>query len=308
MFKIAVLSFFVLLFTIPLSAQQGDELLVYAVKGKVSSIFNNQESPVKIGKVLPAASTIRTEKGASLTVICSKGKPYSVSKEGTYSVAKWKDSCRTGGNSVSSSYFKFVWNQLYAYSPEHKEEMRKKTEMAVVRGDEPETSIAKKKPVLEFSRGMDTLNYDGNNFPLSWNGLFYTGKYIFSLYNEKGKLLYRDSTRYTYINTDDLKQLLKEGGSYRWTIGGKGLITSKKRLLRYVPAQKTADHLNKILTPLDMPEDTASFYFRVAYLLEKDNYLAQAYNWYQKANDASDSEVELYRDQLIRFRNEFWIR
>ncbi|HUR66506.1 MAG TPA: hypothetical protein VMZ03_09150 [Chitinophagaceae bacterium] len=289
-------------------AQKGDELLVYAVKGKVSSVFNNQESPVKIGKVLPAGATIKTEKGASVTVLCSKGKAFSVTKEGSYPVSNWKDSCRVASNSVTANYFKYIWGQLYTYSPQYKEETRKKSEMAVVRGDEPTGSGTRKKPRIEFSPGMDTLNYDGNNFPLSWNGIFYTGKYIFTLYNAKGKLLYRDSTRYTYITTDDIKHLLNEGNTYRWTIGGKGIPASKKKVLQYVRAPKAADHLSKIQVPLDITEDSASVFFRIAYLLERSHYLAEAYTWYLKANDASDPEVELYRDQLIRFRNEFWIR
>jgi hypothetical protein len=308
MFKITILSFFALLLSATTRAQQGDEMLVYAVKGKVSSIFNNQESPVKIGKVLPAGATIKMEKGASVTILCSKGRPFSITKEGSYPVAFWKDSCRMANSSVTANYFKYIWGQLYTYSPQYKEEMRKKSEMAVVRGDEPPGSNTKKKAKLEFSDGMDTVNYDGINFPLSWNGIFFTGKYRFSLYDSKGRLIFKDSTRYTYMNTDDLKHLLKEGNTYRWTIGGKGIPTSKKKVLVYVKQPKAAAHLNKLLAPLDIPEDSASAFFRMAYFLEKSHYLAQAYNYYQRAHDASDPEVELYRDQLIRFRNEFWIR
>lgn len=308
MFKITILSFFALLLSVTSLAQQGDELLVYAVKGNVSSVFNDQETPVKIGKVLPVGSIIKTRKGASITVLCSKGKPFSITKEGSYPVSNWKDSCRSGGGSVTSNYFKYIWGQLYTYSPQYKEEMRKKSEMAVVRGEQPPGSNTKKKAKLEFSSGMDTVNYDGINFPLSWNGIFYTGKYRFSLYDSKGKLIFKDSTRYTYINTDDLKHLLKEGNTYRWSIGGKGIPTSKMKVLIYVKHPTATAYLNKLSIPLDISEDSALVFFRIAYLLEKSHYLAQAYNYYQRANDASDPETELFRDQLIRFRNEFWIR
>lgn len=308
MIKIITLAFSFALLSLPLAAQQGDELLVYAVKGEVYSIFNNKESPVKIGKVLKPEATIKMGKGASVTMLCSKGKPISLTTEGKFPVTRWKDSCRVTTGSISSSYFKYIWNQLYAYSPEHKEEMKKKSDMAVRRGDEPTGTAGKKKPKLEFSSGMDTLKYTGNDFPLSWNGVHYTGKYIFSLYDAKGKLLYKDSTRFTYINTESIKYLLKEGNTYRWTIGGRGLPVSRKRVLRFVAPQKAADHLDRLLLPVAFPEDSAAAFFRIAYMLERSHYLAEAYNWYQKANDASDPEIDLYRDQLIRFRNEFWIR
>ena len=59
--------------------------------------------------------------------------------------------------------------------------------------------------------------------------------------------------------------------------------------------------------PTAIPEDSASQYFRIAFLLEKKHYLADALTWYQKATLA-DPSIEAYRDKFIRFRNEFWIR
>lgn len=290
----------------PAFAQQGDELLVYAVKGKVTAFYNNQETVVKIGKVLHPGTVLKTDKGASLTLLCSKGRPLSINKEGTYPVNNWKDSCRSTSGSLSSSFFKYIWGQMYIYSPEHKEEQRKKSELAVVRGEEP--VVANKKVAkLEFKKGMDTVHYDGNNFPLSWNGINYNKPYVFNLYDTKGKTIYSLTTRYSYIPIDSFRHVLAEGNNYRWSVSAKGLPVSRKRVLKYIPKEKAAAYLEKVMQPLPFEEDTAASYYRRAFLLEKAHYLAQALLWYEKAMQA-DPEMDLYRDQYIRFSNDFWIR
>lgn len=300
--------FVFLLLAVSSEAQRGDELLVYSVKGKVTAIYKKKETQVKIGKVLVPGCVIKTEKDAKLTMLCTKGKPISLAKQGSFPVTRWKDSCKTTTASITSNYFKYIWDQLYSYSPEHKEQMRRRNDMAVARG-EPSAGIKPKKfTKLEFSKGMDTVNYDGSPFRLSWSGSGYKGYYHFTLYDEKAaKILYQDSLKRNFIAIDSFRHLLTEGESYRWTIAAYGVPVSKKRVLNYVSHQQTESETGQLLKPLPFPEDSATTSFRVAYILERMHFLAEAYNWYTKANE-QNPDMELYRDQLIRFRNEFWIR
>ncbi len=296
------------LYCLPVIAQRGDELLVYAVKGKVTSVFKNTETTVKVGKVLYPGMILKTEENASLTMLCTKGKPISVSRKGNYPVTKWKDSCKTDAHSVTANYFKFVWSQLYAYSPENKEEMRKRNEMAVARGEPFETIQTKKPKKLVFSKGMDIVCYDGRHFPLSWNIRYYSGPYYFKLYDASGgKLLYQDSLYNNFISLDSLKQFLVTGKKYQWTVSAKGIPVSAKKMIYAVPVAETEKLRLFLSAPLGITEDTAAVFFRTAYLMEQKHYLAEAYEWYLKAGHL-DPEMELYRDQIIRFRNEFWIR
>lgn len=297
-----------LFFSFPLLAQRGDELLVYAVKGTVTAVYKKQESPVKIGKVLLPGAVIKTEKDASLTMLCTRGKPISLTRQGSFPVLKWKDSCRSGSASLTTNYFKYIWDQMYSYSPEHLAELRKRNDMAVARGEPPPNFKPKKFTKLEFSPGMDTVNYDGSTFPLSWKGSGYNGFYHFTLYNAKGdSVLYKDSLRSNFILIDSIRHLVSPGKSYRWTVLAKGAPVSKKRVLNYVSADETAELTNAYLKPLPIPEDSATTSFRVAYMLEKRHFFAEACRWYQKASE-QNPEMELYRDQFIRFRNEYWIR
>src|SRR5215213_3812616 len=103
-----------------LCAQKGDELLVYSLKGGVTVVENNNESRAKIGKILKPGSVIKTQKLAKLTMVCKQGKAISLTKEGIFPVETWKDSCLVSNNSITTKYFQYVWDQLYARSDDYK--------------------------------------------------------------------------------------------------------------------------------------------------------------------------------------------
>lgn len=296
------------LFTLSLFAQRGDELLVYAVKGKVTAMYKKKETTVRIGKVLVPGAVIKTDKDASLTMLCNKGKPIQVEKQGSFPVTKWRDSCRVTHSSITSNYFKYIWDQLYSYSPESKAK-RRRDDMAVSRGDPPPGAI---KPVkftkLVFSKGMDTVNYDGTAFPLSWTGNGYRGFYHFTLFDDLGlSVIFKDSVRTSFIPIGNFSHLLEPGKRYCWTVFATGVPVSRKRVLNFVKAEETSQMTEFFLRPTAIPEDSATTSFRVAYMLEQRHFLAEAFQWYQKASE-QNPELVLFRDQLIRFRNEYWIR
>lgn len=314
--KNKILIILVLLYSLNGAAQQPNDLLVYSVKGKVlvmRAADSSKALPVKIGSVLHNGDRINTEKNATLTMLCNQGKTIVLNKEGNFAVKKWKDSCKTQQNSLSSSYFRFIWGQMYSYSPENIAAHHPKSDLAVVRGEQPDDMVtAGTKPAtLSFSKGMDTVVYFNqlDNFPLSWTAGNYSGKFIFRLYNEKGtKLLYKDTLRTSFIPIGRFLDKMMPGKNYRWSVSMKKGNPSKKRVLKYKAGTAEAE---KFIAGLRLPdgveEDSATASFRVAYMLEQRHYLEPALLWYERANAAAPDN-ELFRDQLTRFRNEFWIR
>ncbi len=303
-----LLTFLILCFFYGASAQRGDELLVYSVKGKVTATYKNEETPVKVGKVLNQGMTIKTEKDARLTMVCKQGKPLSVTKEGVYPVSRWKDSCKNINGSITSNYFQYIWSELYHRSDEYKEDLEKNNNLAVVRGDAPYRYEVYPEGMLmvEFSPALDTINYATGSFPLAWICYDYAGKYQFQLYTSKERrLVFKDSIDGNEILIDRFRKKLKPGTSYAWTITAKaktGVI--RRRILNVVPEAKISDYIVSIKQTVDVHEDSAAQYFRIGYLLEKKHYLADAYLYYQQAA-AADPEVSLYRDKLTSFRYEF---
>lgn len=299
----------VILFSVATSfAQRGDELLVYSVKGKVTAVYNNEESVVKIGRVLKPGMLLKTDRDAKLTMICRQGKALCVTQPGTYPLSKWKDSCRSEKGSITSNYLQYVWSELYHRSKEYKEELEKYGHMGITRGDPygrfddyPEGMV-----VVEFPRRLDTINYATGNFPLSWMCYDFNGNYQFQLYTAKErKLVFKDSTKGDYLHIRQFSDKLNPGTRYAWTVAAKantGVI--RRRILNCVAAETVNKMINDLITTVDFEEDIAAQSFRIAYMLEKKHFFAEAYEYYQKAAGA-EPDAELYRSKLLAFRYEF---
>lgn len=291
------------------SAQRGDELLVYAVKGKATIIKNNQEVPLKVGNVIKPGTSIKTDKDAKVTLVCKQGKPLSVNKEGVYPVTRWKDSCRNTPGSVTSNYFQYIWSELYRRSDDYKDELDRDNNLAVVRGENDKNEdYPEGMTVIEFPQGMDTLNYTGEDFPLSWISYTYKGKYQFSLYNFKDrKLIYKDSIEANEIFISRFKNKLKPGKSYTWAVSANANTGPiRRRVINYVPQARLDALIASMSETGDLHEDSAARYFRIGYLLEKAHYLAAAHAYYKMAANAGP-DISLYTEKLSSLRFEYRI-
>lgn len=294
-----------LLFVCTAHAQKGDELLVYSLKGTVTVVENNKESKVKIGKVLKPGSTIKTQKLAKLTMVCRQGKPLSVTKEGSFPVTRWKDSCETTGhNSMTSKYFQYIWDQLYVRSEDYRKEHSGDV-ASVVRSEAP--IRGEEDMEIYFEEAFDTLIYAAGGFPLSWSTNYdaYRGNYFFKLVDVKDKkTVYSDSMTDKSISLDKLKKFMRPGGIYQWFVATKkaGLYTGG--VVKYVPVKTVSQQIIRFQKLVDVPEDAAAQSFRVAYLLENSHYLADAFIYYEKAVKAAPDE-SFYSDKLYEFKKTF---
>jgi hypothetical protein len=261
-----------------------------------------------VGRVLKPGTSIRTEKDARLTMVCKQGKPLSVFREGTYPISRWKDSCRNTQGSVSAHYFQYIWTEMYKRSDDYKDDLDKNNNLAVVRGENPYryADYPEGMIVVEFPRGLDTVNYTGEDLPLSWICYDYNGKYQFSIYTSRDrKLVFRDSVNANEIFVSRFANKLKPGVSYAWTVSANantGVI--RRRILRYVQPEQRDAFIRSVSDVGDLHEDSAARYFRIAYLLEKNHYLAEAYTYYKKAA-AADPDMPIYFDRLSEMRFEY---
>ena len=298
----AICFFIVIIASLKSIAQKGDELLVYSLKGNASVIENDKESKLKIGKVLKPGAIIKTQADARITLICKEGKPISVTKAGSFPVARWKDSCYTSQNSVSVKYFQYIWDQLYMRSEEYKNDHAGAT-ASVVRG---EPSVAGDEADIYFDQALDTIYYNSGSFPLSWTAnINYTGRYYFRLSNAKGnKIVYQDSITGNTVQLDMLRKYMKQGLTYNWTISTKRSPVVTGGTIKYCSAQAVAQRISKLQKLVDVPEDEAALYFRTAYLLENDQYVADAFVYYQKAAAAAP-DITLYQERLNEFKLQF---
>lgn len=297
------LLFFLLFSSDALLAQKGDELLVYSLTGNVTVVENNSESRVRIGKVLKPGALIKTQRAAKLTMVCKQGKPISVTRQGVFPIEKWKDSCETNDNSMTTKYFQFIWDQLYVRSDDYKKEhpgMEAAVFDAPVRGqDELE---------IYLNEYLDTVNYSSGNFPLTWTtNKPYDGKYYFTLRNVSKKTIYRDSLVSTGIDLGQLKKWMRPGSSYTWTVSLSNDTGGEGGVIRYLTTSQVTRQINKLKKMVNVPEEPAAQYFRLGYLLRESRFAVNAYEYFRKAAEAAP-DVELYNEKLDEFRKSFGIK
>ena len=281
-------------------SQKGNELLVYSLKGNVTVIEDNKESKVRIGKVLKQGSTVKTQKLSKLTMVCKQGKPISVTREGSYPVEQWKDSCSMPSNSMTTKYFQFIWDQLYVRSDDYKKDHPGGDFLtdAPVRGQED-------LEILVDAR-FDSIYYASGKFPLKWTTTKnYDGKFFFILYNESSrKPVFKDSIRGESIQLEKIKKYMRTGNEYSWSLATRATGEMYGGVIKYISTGRVTRQVNKLKKLVNVPEEPAVRYFRLGYLLENTGYTPNALLYYQKAA-LTAPEISLYQEKLDEFKKDF---
>src|SRR5258706_1220216 len=197
---------------------QGNNFLLYSVKGSVSVIDNKVETPAKIGKMLTGTASLKLGNGAMVTLICNEAAMFTIGKSGTYALSKFGDSCKVSSGSFSSNYVKYVWAQMTSHegSPGSNRKAYMNTVGAVSR------SINN----VWIDPRLDTVNYSSGDFPLSWKSYTDEKEFEVFLYNKDNisTPFYSTIVIKLKIRIPDLvvANKIKPGNSYYWTAAVKG--------------------------------------------------------------------------------------
>jgi hypothetical protein len=251
--------------------------------------------------VLKHGSTIKTQRDAKLTMVCKEGRPISLTREGSFPVELWKDSCNTSHASVSTKYFQYIWDQLYGrsddYKRDHPEGYSTISEAPVRGNDEKEILI---------TGSLDTVNYASDHFRVSWSASFdHSGPYIFVVKNTKTKKqVYLDSNKMNTRSLYLLKKYMKPGNSYSWTVSCRETGPVEGGVINYVPVKTVSQHILRLRKATTVPEEMAAQYFRIGYMLQQDHYLADAYTYFRKAA-LTDPSTPFYSEMLSEFVAKF---
>lgn len=288
------------LFTGVVTAQENNFLL-YSFKGNVSVIENKIESKAKVGKSLTSSAAIKVPAGSMVTLICNEGAMFSINKSGIFQLNNFGDSCRVSSNSVSANYVKYVWAQMTKSggSPGSNRKAYMNTVGAVSR------SINN----IWIDPRLDTINYSGGDFPLSWKSYSEAKDFEFLLYNADNI-----STPFFSTNVSKLKIPIKDiigkikpGISYFWTAAVKGEENEEIKVFNYVTKETFNSVLESIKSQGTSFEAPAEQAYRIAFMLEDKHYLSEAYQYYTKAAAADPTNV-LYRSTLMSFKKDYEIK
>lgn len=287
------------LFFCQTSAMGQYDFLAYSVKGKVSYTLNGAELMLKIGKVLKDQAIVRVAKGSMVTFICDGTRAITFDREGAYSLDRYKDSGRVERENLLSSYFRYIWDQLYVQSS-NKSRMWNKVGPA--RGN----NTSKKEKIFERNPALDTVRYASGNFSLHWYAN-YDGPFVFRLSRDSdGKQLLSKKIRGTSISLDKLTETMKRGQNYSWTANPDAEET-EPQVIEYISKAEVSNYIDSVGSIEGIVENTAERYFRIAFFLEGDRYFADAYSYYRKAA-AADPGNSLYSEVVKQFEREYSVK
>jgi hypothetical protein len=288
------------LFTCAIVAQENNFLL-YSFKGNISVVENKTESKAKVGRSLNGAATIKVATGSMATLICNEAAMFTLSKPGTYSLNMFGDSCKVSSNSVSANYVKYVWAQMTksSGSPGSNRKAYMNTVGAVSR------SINN----IWIDPRLDTINYSGGDFPLSWKSYSEAKDFEFLLYNANNisTPFFTTFVSKLKIPISDIASKIKPGTSYYWTAAVKGEENDEIKVFNYVTKETFNTVLDNIKNQGAAFEGPAEQAYRIAFMLEDAHYLSEAYQYYSKAATL-DSTNALYRSTLMSFKKDYEIK
>lgn len=267
----------------------------------MSVLENNVESKAKVGKALTASSSVKVAAGGTVTLICNEAAMFTLSKPGTYALSKFGDSCKVSNSSVSANYVKYVWAQMTksSGSPGSNRKAYMNTVGAVSR------SINN----VWVDTRLDTVNYSGGDFPLSWKSYAEAKEFDFFLFKPENiaEPFYSTTVNKLKIPIPSLVARMKPGNSYYWIAAVKGEENEERKILNYVTKeafQAVLDNIKKQAAGFEAPAEEA---YRIAFMLEDAHYLSEAHQYYTKAATLDSTNV-LYRSTLMSFRKDYEIK
>lgn len=293
---------FIILFSaMAVYASAQNEFLLYSYKGNVTVIENKVESKAKAGKPLNSNSSLKIAAGGTVTLICNESAMFTLTKAGTYSLSSFGDSCKVVNSSVSANYVKYVWAQMTkpAGSPGSNRKAYMNTVGAVSR------SINN----IWVDPRLDTVNYSGGEFPLSWKSYAEAKEFDFHLFTADNitEPFYSTSVNKLKISIPSIINRLKPGNSYFWISAVKGEENEERKVLNYVSKETFNAMLDKIKSEAAAFEAPAEQAYRIGFMLEDAHYLSEAYQYYMKAATLDSTNV-LYRSTLMSFKKDYEIK
>ena len=294
-------SLLILVLATVIAFSQENSFMVYSFKGNVSVVENKTESKAKIGRLLNNAATVKVANGGMVTLICNQNAMFTFRKAGTYQLSQYGDSCQVSTSSVSANYVKYVWAQMTKSSGSPGSD-RKKFMNTV-------GAVSRSINNIWIDPRLDTVNYAGGDFPLSWKSYADAKEFDFFLYNTSTpeNAAYKTTVTKLKIPIVNFATKLKPGNTYYWTAAVKGEENPELKVLNYVTKDAFAETMKTLKASTGAFENAAEEAYRIAFLLEDAHYLSEAYQYYVKAATLAP-DVPLYRSTLMSFKKDYEIK
>jgi hypothetical protein len=156
---------------------------------------------------------------------------------------------------------------------------------------------------------LDTVNYSGGDFPLSWKCYAEADKFDFMLFKSTNiaEPFYTTEVSKKKISILSLVPKMKAGESYYWIPAMKDVENENRKVLNYVSKETynaLIESFKKQGTPNETPAEQA---YRLGFMLEDAHFLSEAYQHYSKAVTL-DGKNPLFMSTLMSFKKDYEIK
>ncbi len=284
--------------SISTQAQKANSFLIYSVKGTVNVVENNKTSKAQIGKQLTEQSKLTVGTNSLVSIICNESCQFSIVKAGSYSMSQFKDSCTSNKSSITTSYIKYVWNQLTTHkgSPEK----NRKSYMNNV------GSVSRSNISIWIDSRFDTINYNHGSFPVSWRCYADVQEFTFEIYEqaEGGTPVYQQKISKTTVPVASFASKLQPNKPYFWEVKIENEKSEGRKVIYIWDHESYEKLLHQLSKAHEGAETEAEKNFRLGFLLESARFYAEAYQYYQKAVQLAP-DVELFQKTLDAFKKDY---
>ncbi len=280
-----------------LTAQQQTALVVYTAKGKAEVKENGQNKALKKGTALTKTASVTLFDGDDIVFICSNYNTIKLKKAGTYKVADLLAKCTPPTTSVTTAYLQYVWEEFTHkhdnVADHHKKYM--KSTGAVSRGCQG----------VDINPAVDTLNYFSGPWQLKWitaDGINVKG---FELYDAEydGRKIATLNTNAYKINIAALLKNVKETGDYYMATVVYEKVSCQRQYIRIYDKADYATVLKRLKKQV-IKADKATEYFMLGFLMEQENFYADALQYYKKATAAAPKN-KTFKSRYDLFKSQF---
>jgi len=275
------------------------KFVVYQVKGNVSFTQNNITTTLKIGQMFnDANAAIHVSYNSSAILICNNYSVINLTSPDTYSLLKLADSCKEPVGSVTSVYFRFVWDELTQAHSSIEEHRRKYMHNigAVTRGCEG----------LQFFSNYDTINYSSGFFPVKWSSASSAPVKLVLYNDETAEMpLLKIDVADGLINLNTIKDSLQTPGGYYWNIRTGNSENCPRKYLKLWDKKSFQSFCDSVQNLIPANLDNAEKMYMLAFILEYNYFYAESYNYYKLANNKNPSNKK-YQNSIQLFMKTYF--
>lgn len=262
--------------------------VVYYNSGGGNKIKNGKSNILKKGDVLLETETVKVPASGHLVLVCKNFNPVQLKTKGVYKIKNLLKQCQSPSSSVSSAYFKYIWEQFSHphHAPEKAPREYMKTSGAVSRGNF----------TVNFNFNVDTIHYCKGKLNINW--LPYS-VYTFKIFDQKrdGRLLIE--TGVSSLNIDSISKSIKGQNEYYWQLCSVENSQTPRYYLK-IWDEKTYEKAVVTIVKNAIPSKPAEKAYLTGFILEESHFLAEAAKFYKKAAEL-EPQNKIYEEAFNKF-------